>query len=276
MVLLGMGAAAARADVFADPEPTEAPAEYDLWFPPGEVIEYSIYWGRIPVARSRASSEWVEWNGRILLAIRFETQSNAVLSTLYPVDDFIETLVDPATFLPVRFIKNLREGRHRYHEVTTFDHEAGTAHFRNLIKDTEKTYEIDAGTRDLVSFMYGMRTAEFEVGTEQDFRVMADEKLYDLTVKALDQERLTLGNYGKVETVKLEPKAKFQGLFVRKGKMTLWVTEDDRQLIARAAIKVPVAHVNLVLEKVSGPGEDSWVEPAATAPRKSIRGRRRQ
>jgi hypothetical protein len=276
MPLVGWAAEPVGADVFAEPTPAEPPADIALWFPPGETMEYNIYWGRVPVARSRATSAWVEWNGRTLLAIRFETKSNAVLSTLYPVDDFVETLVDPDTFLPVRFTKNLREGRHRYHEVTTFDHAAGTAHLRNLVKDSEKTYPIDSDTRDLVSFMYAMRNAQFQVGTEQDFRVMADEKLYDLTIKALGQEQLRLDSYGKVKTVKLEPEAAFQGLFVRKGKMMLWVTEDDRQLLAKASIKVPVANVNVVLDKVGGPGDDVWADPAATEPRQSIRGRRRQ
>lgn len=266
----------AKDPVFADPVPAEAPEGVALWFPVGEVIEYNIYWGRVPVARSRASSAWVEWNGQSLVAIRFETRSNKVLSTIYPVNDFIETLVDPETFLPVRFIKNLREGRHRYHEVTTFDRAGGTAHLRNLAKGKELTYAIDPDTRDLVSFMYGMRRQVFDVGSEQSFRVMADEKLYDLVVKALEQVSLKLKRYGKVDTVKLEPEAKFQGLFVRKGKMILWVTEDARRLIARASVKVPVAHVHLVLDTVSGPGEDSWVNPAETKTKKSTKVRRRK
>ncbi len=266
---VGMMAAGLPAIATTDaPEPVD---RGDLWFPVGETIEYKIFWGRIPVAQSTATTEWVELDGRRLIAIRFRTKSNKVLSTLYPVDDFIESLIDPETFLPVRFTKKLSEGRYRCFEITTFDHEKGTAVLENKRKGWTKEYEIDADTRDLIAFMYSMRAEEFPVGTKQNFRVMADEKLYDLEVKSHKAEKVKLPRFGKVSTVMLEPEAAFQGLFVRKGKMVLWVSDDDRRLIARASIKVPVAHVNLVLDKVTGPGEDVWVNPEPEKPKKRRR-----
>lgn len=230
-----------------------------LWFPVGETINYNVIWGGIVVARTISSSEWIEEDGRRLIAIRFRTKSNRAISLIYPVDDLIESVIDPETFLPVRFTKNLREGRYRCHEVTTFDHELGVATLENRREETTRQYGIDDDTRDLVSFMYSMRTASFPVGSRQLFRVMADEKLYDLHVKALKRERIRLPRFGKVETVLLEPEATFEGLFVRKGKMKLWVSEDDRRLIAKASIKVPVASLVLKLIKVTGPGDDMWV-----------------
>ena len=137
-----------------------------LWFPVGEEITYTIYWGRIPVGRSVASSAWVEGDdGERLLAIRFRTKTNKVLSTIYPVDDFIETQVDPKTFLPVQFTKKLSEGRYHCHEITRFDHDAGTAHYYDELDKRSKEYEIDPETRDLISFMYAMRVEEFPVGS---------------------------------------------------------------------------------------------------------------
>lgn len=230
-----------------------------LWFPVGERIAYRILWGRIPAAVSVASSEWVDHDGRRLLAIRFETKSNRVLSTFYPVDDFIESLVEPETFLPVRFTKRLNEGRYHCDETTEFDHERGVAVFTNNRSGRRREYAIEPDTRDLVSFMYGMRRVELPVGSRREFRVMADEKLYDLTLRAAKKVGIGLPNHGKVNSVQLEPEAAFQGLFVRSGKMTVWVSDDDRRVITKAAIKVPVAHVNLVLDKVSGPGDDAWV-----------------
>ena len=105
---------------------------------------------------------------------------------------------------------------------------------------------------------------------------MADEKLYDLTVNALKEEKIKLPDRGRVSSVVLEPEAAFQGLFVRKGKMKLWVSQDDRRIITKASIKVPVAHVNLVLQEVSGPGDDRWVKPAEEERKKPVRRRARR
>jgi hypothetical protein len=241
---------------------------YGLSFPVGETIRYNVTWGGIVVARTTASSEWIEEEGRRLVAIRFRTKSNAAVSAVYPVDDMIESVVDPESFLPVRFTKHLSEGRYRCHEVTTFDHANGIATLEDRRKETSRQYEIDEDTRDLISFMYSMRSSTFPVGSRQEFRVMADEKLYNLFVKALKKERVKVSKIGKVESVLLEPEAKFQGLFVRKGKMRLWVSEDDRRLITKATIKVPVASVVLKLKEVTGPGDDIWVTKGAEKDKK--------
>ena len=236
--------------------PDQPPA---LWFPVGEQLVYKLYWGWIPVGKTRVITRWVQEDGRRLLAIRYRTRSNAVIAKLYPVDDIIESVIDPETFLPVRFIKNLKEGRHRYHEVTHFDHAAGKAHWYSIRKKKHKTYDINGDTRDLVSFMYFMRAQQFEIGSETKYQVMADEKLYELIVNVDESETIKLPGFKKVPCLKVEPKAKFNGLFVRKGKMTLWVSEGERMLCTRMAAKVPLANVKAILTEVHGPGDDFWI-----------------
>jgi hypothetical protein len=231
----------------------------ELWFPVGEQLVYRIYWGFIPVGTTRVVTEWIEEDGRRLLAIRYRTRSNKVIATIYPVDDHIESVIDPVTFRPVRFTKNLKEGRHRYHEITTFDYERGMARWESKIKDKVKEYPIQEDTRDLVSFLYYMRSKPLSVGKTGHYRVMADEKIYDLSVRVLKKEKVKLPRYGRVASLKMEPQAKFQGLFVRKGKMTVWASDDDRYIVTRISATVPVASVKVVLCGVSGPGDDFWV-----------------
>lgn len=241
------------------PVATNRPA---LWFPVGEQIFYKIQWGVWIVAETKVASEFIEEDGRELLAIRVTTHTRSILSVFYPVDDFIESVVDPVTFLPIRFTKRLSEGRYRLHEITTFDHKARTAHWRHLLKNDSKDFAIDADTRDLISFMFYMRSQKFEPGKHYEFRVMADEKLYDLLVETRDIETLDIGNYAKIRSLKLDPEAKFQGLFVRVGKLEVWISDDKRCLCVRAIAKAPViGTIRLLIDRVEGPGEDYWTHP---------------
>ena len=229
----------------------------------GEVITYKIYWGILPVGFTVATTEWIEEDGKKLVAIRFRTKSNSVIEKVYPVDDLIESIVDPETLLPIRFVKKLSEGRYRTDETTVFDHEKGTAHLTSIKRDgrvVEKDYAIHEDTRDLVSFMYYMRSKPLSVGDEQHLEVMSDEKLYDLFLKVPKKEKVGLEKYGKLETLRVEPQAKFQGLFVRSGKMTLWITPGEHSYMAKMAAKVPVASVNILLYKVEGTGSGRLVE----------------
>ncbi|MBU0677566.1 MAG: DUF3108 domain-containing protein [Verrucomicrobia bacterium] len=233
--------------------------DYGLWFDVGEALIYRVHWGVVPVGTTRVTTEWIEEDGRQLLRIRYRTRTNKVLEKLYPVDDLMETVIDPVTFLPVRFTKNLKEGKYRTHEITTFDFEKLKAEWHSLKRDKRKTFDIAPDTHDIISLMYLLRRGEFKVGDKRDFRVMADEKLYDLSIEAIKTEKIELDKYGEVTSVLVKPEAEFQGLFVRKGEVRMWVSEDDRHIMTFMTGSVPVASIKLRLHKVVGPGDDKWI-----------------
>lgn len=232
-----------------------------LPFEVGEVLEYRIHWGLLSVGYSRLSTEWVEFEGRTLIAIRLKNRTNDVLSKLYPVDDSVESLVDPDTFLPVRFVKKLKQGRYRCDEETRFYHAQGMAYWVSKKNNETKQYEIAPESRDILSFLYYARLTDFQPDSVVRQQLMADEKLYDLHIHCKGIEEVELEGYGKVDCLKMEPKAAFRGIFVRKGRMWMWVSRDARRICTEIKSKVLVGNVSLSLESVKGPGDDFWVNP---------------
>ena len=91
---------------------------------------------------------------------------------------------------------------------------------------------------------------------------MTDEKMYELIINSGKKEKVSLEKYGKVPCIKMEPVGKFDGLFVRKGRMWLWVSDDPRYTICRVAASVPVASIKIMLKRVKGPGDDFWIQSA--------------
>lgn len=237
-----------------------------LWFPVGERLTYKIYWGIFPVAESKVVSEWIEEDDRCLLAIRVTTKSYALLDAIYPVNDFIESVVDPDTFTPLRFVRRLSEGRYRLHEITTFNHQERIAHWKHLIKNDARDFKIESDTRDLLSFMYFMRSQKFEPNRTYQYGVMADEKLYDLYANVQDYVKVSLPGFGDVRGLYIQPEAKFQGFFLRVGRLYVWISDDQRCLCIKATAKVTVVGtVKLLLDKVEGPGNDFWVKHSTSS-----------
>lgn len=229
-------------------------------FPVGEKLVYSISWNGIPVAWSEIKTEADQFEGRDVVAIRMRTRTYSFFNWFFKADDKHESIVDPATMLPLQFTKNLREGSYRCHEITRFDHAAGVAHYEHQTNGSKKTYPINSDTRDILSFMYSMRSVDFEPNSTNEFRVMADEKVYDLTVRTLDVEPIDLSHYDRdVDSLAMIPEASFDGLFVRKGEGTLWVSRDPRRVLTFAKMKVPFGNVRITLQEVQGPGEDFWI-----------------
>jgi len=239
------------------------PPDVDLPFPVGERLTYTIYWGWIAVGESVASTDWVWEEGEWKLRIRFRTRSNSILSSLYPVDDTITTLLNGNTLKPEQFIVDINEGKTERNELTVFDWDAGKAFwtkFHDDKEDEKESIDLAEDTRDLVSFMYFMRRTPFDPGNTYSFEVLTDAKIYKLLVNANALEEIKLDRYGKVKSRRLDPQAKFQGIFVRKGSMRVWVSEDERRIMTKMFIDTPFANVRVLLKSVDGPGEDFWVE----------------
>jgi hypothetical protein len=247
--------ASARGQTNGVPVSTNLPG---FSWPVGEKLTYHIYWGYIPVGSASGWTEWTEYKGRRVLAIRLRTLSNKFVEKLYPVDDTIESLVDPVTFLPLQFTKTLNEGKNHYNEVTTFDHKNLVAHWESKITGKTRELKLTPDVRDIPSLMYYLRGRPFVPGTREHFSVMADEKIYDLWLNVQKKETTSLPYYGKVASIKTEPEAAFEGLFVRRGKLWLWVSDDERRLATKVVGSVPVATINAVLWQVEGPGNDFW------------------
>jgi hypothetical protein len=251
---------------FVAPAWAENDEQPGIWFPVGEKLTYQVYWGMFPVAETRVTSEWIDEGDRTLLAIRVTTKSYALLETIYPVDDFIESVVDPETFLPLRFSKRLSEGRYRLNEITTFDHDRRMASWKHLIKKDARDFAIEDDTRDLLSFMYFMRSRKLEPNRLYHQRLMADEKLYDLYINTRNYVNVNVSGFGNVRSLFIEPEAKFQGFFVRVGRLLVWISDDQRCLCVRAVAKAPViGSIKLLLYKVEGPGNDAWIKAEKTS-----------
>jgi hypothetical protein len=229
-----------------------------MWFPVGEKLTYRLYWGIIRVGTAHLSSEWVEENGKRYVLLRSAARTSSIVATIYPVDDLIESLVDPETFLPVRYTQKLKEGRHIRDDRIAFDHKAGKAVWTSGLTNTTSTIRIGPDTRDVLTLTYYMRPRSAGVGDKREFRVLVDDKLYDLELTILGLEDIKLSGFGRINCIKVEPKARFGGIFTHKGKVTAWFSNDENRILTRMVAVLPVANLKSILSEVEGWEDGKW------------------
>jgi hypothetical protein len=229
---------------------TNAPS---LWFPVGEALHYTIHWGGIHVGSAVISTSWTEEDGRRLLVIRMLTRSNAFLSKFYPVDDTIESVIEPESFLPVRFHQVLNEGRFHAQRLTTFDRTNNVAHFEDLRSGTKEDFPVAPDARDPVSFMYATRRYRFTPGETNHCQVVSNKKVCDLLVKVGKIDKIPVPGLGKVPSIRIEPTGADAGLFISIGRMWLWVSDDDRRILTRVVAEAPIGKFKALLQRIEVP-----------------------
>ena len=224
-------------------------------FPIGEKAVYKIQWGPFTGATSTISCEQVQVDSNDLIRIRVRVKSNWLVSTVYPVDDTVDCFIDPETGQSIRVEKDTSEGDKICKDVLTLDRNANTAHWISETENISTNYPIEAGACDAISFLYAFRQHRIASGEAMDFNIVVDTALHGITVAAADGKprEKKIGGDEQVECREYRVMPKRDDLFVRKIPESIWLTNDDRKILARMDVHIPVGTARIVLDEYIPP-----------------------
>lgn len=231
--------------------PCLACAEYR--FPIGERAIYRIEWGLLNCGTSTISCDEVEVDGNPLIRIRIRVKSNWLVSTVYPVDDTVDCFIDPETQLSVRVEKNTSEGGFICRDVLTIDRDNNTASWTSHSDNISTNYPIEAGACDAVSFLYDFRKYDFENDTSRSFNIVVDTALHGINITSGGTDKKKFADSGKTQCREYLVEPRRDDLFVRKIPKAIWLTEDDRKILVRMDVRVPVGKARIVLDEYIPP-----------------------
>lgn len=208
-----------------------------------ERLEYSIRWEFVHAGNSVLE---ILPEDEQTLKIISTAWSSKFLSVFYKVEDRIEVVVDTSSLLPSTYRLKLREGRHRKEREVFFVREAGKIVQNDIHKEEIKEYEAEGAVYDPISAFYLLRNMEAEVGKPLFVKVFDNGKLYDVEVQVLKKEKISVPA-GTFDTILVKPLLKSEGIFMRKGDVYIWLTDDEKKIPVKMKSKVKVGAVNAVL-----------------------------
>jgi len=218
-------------------------------FQVGEQLTYEISWlnitaGTAVMAVSGAGND----GGRPLAKLITTAQSRPAITKFFPVDNRVESIVDPATLLPEHLTFKRREGKKKEDIEYTFHQKEGKV---TVVKGgTTETLELSPDTQDVISCLYYARSKlSLQPGSVLTMNVYHDKKNRKLEVRVEEIETVS-GSWGKVETARVLVVMPFQGLFLNRGNIRVWFTNDDRRIPVRMKAKVIIG--SIVADLVSG------------------------
>jgi hypothetical protein len=201
---------------------------------PYEKLTYLISLYGIPVGTAELEAKNVHYEVWLTLRVR----SNAAISSIYPVDDLVETRHISGQFIMTKirqkegsfvsdegFTINLRKKR-----VSWFDSLGGRS--QTVAVPTDEVF-------DTLSGIYFLRNRQLQVGKTETLHIFDSESYADVPVEIQRRETVRLPNLTSVNTLVIQPLQKSAGIFRRTGDIHIWLTDD--------AFKVPVKIVTSVI-----------------------------
>lgn len=231
-VLLGAGTAAAQ----------EEGGEAALRLRPfeiGERLEYEVRFRNIRVGQ--ATMELMDGGlirGRPALHARIQIRGGV---PFYRVNDLMESWIDEASFVSLRFREDIDEGRHERRRVFEMFPERGA--FR---QDSQPESPSVTDPLDEASFLYFVRTVPLEVGETYTFHRYFRPDRNPVIVKVLAREEIRVPA-GTFRTIVVQPVIKTRGLFSEQGDARIWLSDDDRRMMVQMKSRSRIGSLNLYL-----------------------------
>jgi len=206
------------------------PSNIEAFFP-GETLTYDISWSRAISAGTATMEVKAEKlpDGRDGLKFVVTGRSVGLLDKVYPVNDSVESLFDPQTRESLSY--RLREsygGKKRRRDMA-FDRTQNVV-VSKLNDDAAETFTVPEHVQDGLSMLYYLRTTEsFIVGKIFTIDVHDSKKNWSIEIHTLGREKLQTP-MGEFSTIKVKTYPKYEGAFINKGEVFIWLTDDNRRI----------------------------------------------
>jgi len=227
-----------------------------LYYKVGEKIQYSIQYGFIN--GGTASLELTEevLDGKQVWHSKLLAKTTGLADAVYKVLDIYESYMDPMTELPVKSIRNIREGRYRKYNVVLFDHKS-RADSSVLTSDLTGIHIAPPAIHDILSCFYFFRDnilpvdSNLKKGEITTIITWFTDELYPIRLKYIGMEEVKT-KAGHIMCHKFNPVTETGRLFKTEEDVSFWFSADKNFLPVKIRFDIFVGSFNVEMIKYEG------------------------
>jgi hypothetical protein len=206
-------------------------------FGPGERVVFEVKYGFLHGGYGQMEVlDTIRYRGRLCHKIRATATSNKGLSLVYPVRDTNISIIDAEGLYSHRIVKHINEGNYIRYRTTDFNPDIGMARTVDHTVFKDSSFTTENYIHDIISAFFFFRTTK--VTDSIDLICVDDFKKYPLRVKVIKKEKIKT-DLGKFDCIVIEPLITSSGIFMKNGKVQIWLTDDERRLPVLVKFKMP-------------------------------------
>jgi len=216
----------------------------------GEQMDFNVRYGMLDIGTDVLRLRRVNTHrGREAWEIVNMARSADWVDRVFKIRDRVGSLMDVERWHSLKFEKKIQEGRYKREMRAEYMQDEGVALYG------EEEHPLVPGSQDILSALYLIRSVKLEPGMTVRIPLHDDKKNYMVEVEVLKRERVETG-IGALQCLKLEPHLQSDGIFNKAGRLWVWITDDERRLLAQLKSKVPVGAFTSVLADYTPPEEE--------------------
>lgn len=200
-------------------------------FHAGETLTYDISWSNLISAGTVTTIVEKKQLAEGREVFRFVVLGHTVgsIDKMFPVNDRVESVYDPLLMQSLSYSLEESYGRRKRIRVMEFDPAMKTVATK-LNEDPTETLTAPERVQDSLSAFYYLRTTEdLVVGKHIDIEVVDGNKNWLIEVHVLGKETI-ITPAGTFATIKVKTHPLYKGVFMNKGEVFAWLTDDSRKI----------------------------------------------
>jgi hypothetical protein len=200
----------------------------------GEKVIYTIHYGLIIAGTASLELKSESLNEKEVWHSKFLAKTTGMAEAFFKVVDIYESSIDPITELPVKSIRNIREGRYRKYNEVLFDHKT-RADSAILTSDLTGIHIAPQGIHDILSCFYYFRNRILPIkGNLKKGEIITIitwfcDELYPIRLKYIGTEEVKT-KAGKIKCYKFNPVTETGRLFKTEEDVSFWFSTDKNFL----------------------------------------------
>jgi len=216
-------------------------------FKPGEMLNYTVRFGPIVGGTASMTIRQVTYKGTPVYHSVAQGRTIGVAERLYSVKDVFESYFDIQTGLPLRLIRDVKEGNYRKHEEAFFDRNMNTAYSLRL----DTTFQVPPDILDMVSLLYFIRSVNYsrlKPGDVIKTITYFDDEIYPFEIRYKGKENVKT-KYGKISCHRFDPVVEPGRMFDSEDDMQIWLSDDQNVIPIKVRFDLLVGSLRMELDQ---------------------------
>lgn len=223
----------------------------DMVFNAGEKLNYNIRYGFFIGGKASLEVNNAKINNEDVLHMKVVGKSAGILSAVYNIKDIYESFVDPQTDLPVKAIRNIREGRYRRYNVAFFNRDSNTVYSTRK----KQTVKVKPKALDILSAFYYARKHHFNDNMTVNDTIVLEtffsEEPFTLSIIYKGTETIRT-KFGKVKCYRFFPIVERGRVFREDDDLKIWITADKNKIPIKIKFDIIIGSLVCELDSFGG------------------------
>ena len=208
----------------------------------GEKLIYDVSFAGIKAGK--AFLEVIDNGDTSNIQIRFVAKTSFPFSTIYSIDDQIDTWLDIKKLHTNKIIKSINQGNYSKESETIIDYD-------NFISITNNdTIFINGYLYDPYSLFYVLRTKSLIIGKTTTINTFTGKKITPIQIITKSKEKINT-IVGPFDCLVVKPFREGSTLLKNKGDMMIWFSNDEKRIPIQIRIKLQYGSMLLKINEIN-------------------------